>query len=176
LIEKDSTFMRLSDEKYHIKYGPCILITGKGVPDLPTRLLLKKINTELSIPILGLVDFDPYGLEILLVYSCGSKHLEYDKENLSTREIKWLGLHAEDISENGLSPEILIPLTPGDRHKAELMLTRPSLKRDHPEWARQLELMLERGFKAEIQSLASVSLAHLTQEYLPKKIASCKWL
>jgi len=176
LIEKDSTFMRLSDEKYHLKYGPCILITGKGIPDIPTRLLVKKIHTELGLPILGLVDFDPYGVEILLVYSCGSKHLEYDKENLATHGIKWLGLHAEDVQSKDISPQTLIPLTPHDRHKAELMLARPTLTKEHKLWAKQLEAMLEMGVKAEIQSLASISLAHLATEYLPTKIMNRKWI
>jgi hypothetical protein len=34
----------------------------------PARLFLKKLKTTLKIPVLALVDSDPYGLKILSVY------------------------------------------------------------------------------------------------------------
>jgi meiotic recombination protein SPO11 len=47
------------------------LITAKGQPDVATRLFVKKLS-DLDIPILALVDADPYGLEIMSVYTTGS--------------------------------------------------------------------------------------------------------
>ncbi len=38
-----------------------MVITAKGQPDVATRLFLKKLKTKLQIPVLGLVDSDPYG-------------------------------------------------------------------------------------------------------------------
>ena len=49
----------------------CILITAKGQPDVATRLFVKKLS-DFDIPILALVDADPYGLEIMSVYTTGS--------------------------------------------------------------------------------------------------------
>lgn len=49
----------------------CIIATGKGYPDFATRLLVKEIQA-LGIPILGLFDSDPHGLEILTSYAVGS--------------------------------------------------------------------------------------------------------
>ena len=60
LIEKEAAYMRLAEDRFYNKY-PCIVITAKGQPDVATRLFLKKIKTELDIPVLGLVDSDPYG-------------------------------------------------------------------------------------------------------------------
>jgi hypothetical protein len=37
-------------------------------PDVATRLFLRKLKTSLQIPVLALVDSDPYGLKILSVY------------------------------------------------------------------------------------------------------------
>lgn len=37
-------------------------------PDLSTRLFVKMLKDTLKIPILALVDSDPYGLKILSVY------------------------------------------------------------------------------------------------------------
>jgi meiotic recombination protein SPO11 len=43
---------------------------------------------ELKLPVLALVDSDPYGLKILSVYRCRSKNMSYDSENLTTPDIK----------------------------------------------------------------------------------------
>lgn len=78
LIEKDAAFMRLSEDRFYNTY-PCIIVTAKGQPDVATRLFLKRVKTALNIPILGLVDSDPYGLKILSVYMSGSKNMSYDR-------------------------------------------------------------------------------------------------
>jgi hypothetical protein len=41
-----------------------------------------------QIPVLALVDSDPYGLKILSVYMQGSKNMAYDSGSLSTPDIK----------------------------------------------------------------------------------------
>ena len=38
-------------------------------------MFLSRITNELKIPVLGLVDSDPYGLKILSVYMSGSKNM-----------------------------------------------------------------------------------------------------
>lgn len=68
LVEKEAAFMRIAEDRFYNKY-PCIVITAKGQPDVATRLFLKKLKTELKLPVLGLVDSDPYG-ETRLVYMC----------------------------------------------------------------------------------------------------------
>ena len=44
-------------------------------PALAPRLFLRKLRMELKIPVLALVDSDPYGLKILAVYMKGAAHL-----------------------------------------------------------------------------------------------------
>jgi meiotic recombination protein SPO11 len=61
LVEKEAAFMRIAEDRFYNKY-PCIVITAKGQPDVATRLFLKKLKTTLGIPVLGLVDSDPYGM------------------------------------------------------------------------------------------------------------------
>ena len=60
LVEKEAAFMRIAEDRFYNRY-PCIVITAKGQPDVATRLFLKKLKTELGLPVLGLVDSDPYG-------------------------------------------------------------------------------------------------------------------
>ena len=42
MVEKDATFQRLLDDGVCSAIGPCVLITGKGVPDLNTRQLVRR--------------------------------------------------------------------------------------------------------------------------------------
>ncbi|PON98741.1 Spo11/DNA topoisomerase VI subunit A [Trema orientale] len=55
LVEKDTVFMSLLDHKFYEKV-PCIIITGKRMPDVSTRSFLRRLKVELCLPILGLVD------------------------------------------------------------------------------------------------------------------------
>ena len=91
LVEKEAVYLRLAEDRFYNKY-PCIVITGKGQPDVATRLFLRKIRDELKIPVLAMVDSDPYGLKILSVYCSGSKQMSYDSNHLTTTDIKWLGV------------------------------------------------------------------------------------
>ena len=67
LVEKDAAFMRLAEDRFYHDY-PCIIITAKGQPDVATRLFLRLLKDRLKLPVLALVDADPYGLKILSVY------------------------------------------------------------------------------------------------------------
>jgi len=71
VVEKDAAFMRLAEDRFYNSY-PCIIITGKGQPDVATRLFLKRVSESLNIPVLGLVDADPSGLKIISVYMQGA--------------------------------------------------------------------------------------------------------
>jgi meiotic recombination protein SPO11 len=72
VVEKDATFQRLLDENFSSVLGPCVIITGKGVPDLNTRQLVHRLWCELAVPVFALVDADPWGVEIMLTYRFGS--------------------------------------------------------------------------------------------------------
>ena len=43
LIEKDAAFMRLAEDRFYNTY-PCVIMTGKGQPDVATRLFLNKVR------------------------------------------------------------------------------------------------------------------------------------
>ena len=86
------------EDRFYQKY-PCIVITAKGQPDVASRMFLSRIAKELQIPVLALVDSDPYGLKILSVYMSGSKNMSYDSASLTTPDIKWLGLRPSDLNK-----------------------------------------------------------------------------
>ncbi|XP_058211305.1 meiotic recombination protein SPO11-1 isoform X4 [Rhododendron vialii] len=71
VVEKESVFQRLANDQFCNK-NRCIVITGRGYPDVPTRRFLRLLMEKLSLPAYCLVDCDPYGFDILTTYRFGS--------------------------------------------------------------------------------------------------------
>ncbi|XP_071836638.1 meiotic recombination protein SPO11-like isoform X2 [Apostichopus japonicus] len=175
VVEKDATFQKLLDEKITAKLHPCILVTGKGYPDVHTRLMVKRLWDSLHIPILGLMDADPHGLDILCVYKFGSKAMSHDSPNLTVPAIKWLGVLPSDVKRLRVPEEVLLPLEKSDLNKAKDMLNRPYWQ-SVPLWMKEMQIILETGKKAEIQCLTAVAEDFLTDVYLPSKIKCGGWI
>ena len=174
VVEKDAALIRLAEAKYWNKL-PCIIITGKGSADIATRAFLRKLVKELKIPAFALVDSDPYGHYIFSVYLRGSKKLSYESPFLATPEIKLLGVLSKDLDEFKIPKEVRLPMTKADIERTEQLLKEPFVQRNK-KWVRDLELMLERKEKAEIQALASHGFKYLTEQYLPVKIETGDWI
>lgn len=174
LVEKDAAFMRLAEDRFYNKYA-CIIITAKGQPDVATRLFLKKLKTTLKVPILGLVDSDPYGLKILSVYMSGSKNMSYDSANLTTPDIKWLGIRPSDLDKYRIPEQCRLKMTEHDIKTGKELLEEDFISKNEA-WHKELELMVKNKEKAEIQALSNFGFQYLTQEYLPRKLAQGDWL
>jgi meiotic recombination protein SPO11 len=174
LVEKDAAFMRLSEDRFYNTY-PCIMITGKGQPDVATRMLLRRMADELQIPVLGLVDSDPYGLKILSVYMSGSKNMSYDSANLTTPGIKWLGVRPSDLERYSIPQQCRLPMTDSDIKTGKELLQEDFIKKN-PEWVAELEMMIKSKEKAEIQALSSFGFQYLTETYLPEKLRDGGWI
>ncbi|CAG8435569.1 8469_t:CDS:10 [Funneliformis caledonium] len=166
-----ATFRYLLSSRMYKQLGPCILITGKGYPDIATRQLVKKLGdlrrpyeTYPFLQILGFFDNDPYGIEILCVYKFGSSAKSFDNENLATPSIKWLGLRYSDRKK--IPRSSLIRITTADRKKAYHLLQRDYLQ---VKWRVEICRMLYIGYKAEIQSLCDEENGNLLK-YLKSKM------
>jgi meiotic recombination protein SPO11 len=174
LVEKEAAYMRMAEDRFYHKY-PCIIITAKGQPDVATRIFLSRITAELKIPVLGLVDSDPYGLKILSVYMSGSKNMSYDSASLTTPDIKWLGLRPSDLNKFDLPEQCRLDMTEQDI-KTGKELMREEFIMKNPEWMKELEIMVKTKKKAEIQALSSFGFQYITEEYLPRKIREGDWI
>ncbi|KDD73630.1 hypothetical protein H632_c1983p0, partial [Helicosporidium sp. ATCC 50920] len=139
LVEKDAAFMRLAEDRFYNTY-PCIILTAKGQPDVATRLFLRKLKQTLKIPVLALVDSDPYGLKILSVYMKGSMNMSYDSSNLTTPDIKWLGVRPSDLDRFNIPSQCRLPMTDEDLKTGRKLLEEDFIKA-HPEWVAELEIM-----------------------------------
>jgi len=174
LIEKDAAFMRLAEDRFYNTY-PCVIISGKGQPDVATRLFLNKVRGSLNIPILGLFDADPYGLKILSVYMKGSKNMSYDAINLTTPDIKWLGVRPSDLDKYHIPPQCRLEMSEHDIKTGKELLQEEFIT-SNPAWHKELELMVKTKVKAEIQALSSFGFQYLTQQYLPQKLREGDWI
>ncbi|KAI4341801.1 hypothetical protein MLD38_026481 [Melastoma candidum] len=174
LVEKDAAYIRLAEDRFYNRF-PCIIVTAKGQPDVATRLFLRKMKMELKLPVLALVDSDPYGLKILSVYGCGSKNMSYDSANLTTPDIKWLGIRPSDLDKYGIPEQCRLPMTEQDIKTGKDLLEEDFVKKN-PGWVEELTLMVKTKQKAEIQALSSFGFQYLSEVYLPLKLQQQDWL
>ncbi|XP_069660667.1 meiotic recombination protein SPO11 [Haliaeetus albicilla] len=175
IVEKDATFQRLLDDDFCNKLSPCIMITGRGVPDLNTRLLVRKLWDSFQIPIFTLMDADPHGVEIMCIYKYGSVSMSFEAHHLTVPSIKWLGLLPSDLERLNIRKDVLIPFTKQDQNKLASIQKRPYIA-CQPMWKKELEIMAASKLKAEIQVLTSLSSDYLSRVYLPNKLQFGGWL
>lgn len=175
VVEKDATFQRLLDDNLCSKLAPCIMITGKGVPDVNSRLMVRKLWDTLHIPIFALVDADPYGIEIMCIYKYGSRAMSFEARSLTVPSVMWLGLLPSDLRRLRVPEDALIPLTQKDETKLKTLLKRPYFQ-NQPDWQKEIALMQETKVKAEIQALSAIAPDFLSSVYLPNKLRYGGWL
>ncbi|XP_075757263.1 meiotic recombination protein SPO11 isoform X2 [Pelodiscus sinensis] len=193
IVEKDATFQRLLDDDFCNKLSPCIMITGKGVPDLNTRLLVRKLWDTCHIPIFTLMDADPHdhpsklcnfsyvnnGAEINVLRSTYCPvfitSMSFEAHHLTVPAIRWLGLLPSDIERLNIPKDALIPLTKRDQNKLASMQKRPYMA-CQPMWKKEMEIMAASKMKAEIQALMSLSSDYLSRVYLPNKLQFGGWI
>ena len=174
VVEKDAAVIRLTEERWWRRY-PCIIITAKGAADIATRMFLRRITKELRLPCFTLVDSDPYGHYIHSVYMRGSKRLSYETPFLATPNIHLLGVLARDLDEYKVPQKCRLAMDAQDIKRAKEMLEEEFIKNNKP-WKEDLELMLARKEKAEIQALSQHGFKYLTDEYLPTKLSTGDWI
>ncbi|XP_014284520.1 meiotic recombination protein SPO11 [Halyomorpha halys] len=168
VVEKDAAFQKLLEEGFLIHHGPCIMVTGKGYPDLCTRLLVKFIWEQLKLPIYALVDADVYGVDIMCVYRFGSLKQSHIGERLAVPALKWLGVHPSDITELNINSA---PLSDSDKRRCQHLMSRPYFSEDSV-IRKELKILLEIGRKSEIEDVAKITNGYLTDVYIPMKLSS----
>ncbi len=174
VIEKNAAMMRLSEAKFWRKY-PCILLTAQGVGNVATRMFLKRLNKELTLPTFTLVDSDPYGHYIHSVYLRGSKRLSYESPFLATPNIKLLGVLTRDLDKYKIPKGARIPMNKQDEKRTKDLLNEEFVKTNKA-WETDLKLALKKKEKAEIQAFASHGFKFLTDKYLPEKLSTGDWI
>lgn len=170
VVEKDTIFQRLCQEDFHQSYSPCILVTAKGYPDYPTRLMLHKLVSTLKIPLFALVDCDPHGLEIYLTYKYGSStHFDVNVENVDLTSIRWIGAFPSEIESLHIEQSHLLTLSSREKSKISSLLGRSCVKED-TFLEHQLRKMLTLGFKVELEAICTKGENFITASYFRAKL------
>ncbi|XP_061937950.1 meiotic recombination protein W68 isoform X2 [Apis cerana] len=161
IVEKDAVFQKLLEDDCTSSLN-CILVTGKGYPDVATRMLVKLLSEKLELPVYIIVDADPFGVDIMCVYRFGSAALSRERESLVCSNVRWLGIHPSELLALGVNTA---PLTEFDLSKLAALEARPYVTGT---FLRELGVMRKLG-KAEIENVSS-SRKFLVSTYLPCKI------
>ena len=168
-IEKGGLFTRFVEEKVHEKFKAIIVDTAGQAPR-STRYLLKRLNTELGLPVVILADGDVYGEHIAMVIKSGSANAAHLRE-LTVPDAKWLGVWATDIEKYKLPT---IPMTESDIKRIYELQRDPRYQEGN--WKKQLEVFLKLKRKAELEAFSKYGLTNITDKYLPEKLELAKSL
>jgi DNA topoisomerase-6 subunit A len=163
-IECGGMMDRLAENGFDEKHG-ALLVHLKGQPARSTRRFVKRLNEELNLPIVVFTDGDPWSFRIYASVAYGAIKTAHLSSYLATPSAQFLGVSASDIVNYDLPSD---HLNDKDIRALNAELTDPRFNDDF--WKNEIQLMLEKGKKAEQQSLAKYGLNYVTDKYLPEKL------
>lgn len=173
LVEKDAVWRRLNEDKFWKKHK-AILLHGQGMASRGVRRLLYRMVQELKLPLYVLVDNDPWGFYIYSVVKQGSINLAYESVRMAVPAARFVGLSSYDAEKYDLPDNVTIRLDDTDERRAKQMLAYPWFQRK--EWQREVQHMLKRGVKLELEALSAKGISYISEEYLPRKLRQKDYL
>lgn len=173
-VEKGTVWNRFNEDRFWEKNN-CILTHGAGQPPRGCRRLLQRLNQELKLPIICVLDCDPWGHYIYSVIKQGSISLAFESTRLAIPEAKFLGIRAKDYKSCDLDDAVRIDLTDNDIKRANEIAAYPWFEGKKP-WQREIQAMLDNGFKMEVESLITKDISYVTETYVPERLTAQDWL
>ncbi|MBM4099335.1 MAG: DNA topoisomerase IV subunit A [Planctomycetes bacterium] len=173
-VEKGTVWNRFNEDRFWEKNN-CILTHGAGQPPRGCRRLLQRLNQELGLPIICVLDNDPWGHYIYSVIKQGSISLAFESSRLAIPEAKFLGIRAKDFKECGLDDAVKIDLTENDVKRAKEIAAYPWFAQ-HRGWQREIDALLSNGFKMEVESLITKDISYVSETYVPERLKRKDWL
>ena len=157
VVEKEGTFQHLLNARFFEAY-PCILVTGRGYPDVATRALVWSLHKELDLPVVGICDYNPYGIQVLGAYFSTSNIVGIDGGKRYSVPIRWLGLWPSHITpiEPFLPVHVFQSLTDSDMSVLDTLIDGKDYLMD--EDCSAIIDMKTRGYKLELETLHRLSL------------------
>jgi DNA topoisomerase-6 subunit A len=172
VVEKNAVGERLNEDKFWKKQN-CIIVTAQGQPSRGIRRLIKRLHTELKLPIHVFTDADAYGYYIYSVIKQGSINLAHESKSLACPDADFVGLTISDIEKYGLK-EYTIKAKEIDLKRTKELLEYRWFKAK--EWQEELKLMIRKGYKAEQEALSGKGIKFVSETYLPDKIKKKEFL
>ncbi len=166
-IEKGGLFTRFIEENVHKRFNAILVLTAGQAPRA-TRQFIKRLNSELKLPVYIFTDGDPWGMHIATVIISGSANAAHLRE-LTTPDAKWGGVWATDIINYKLPTD---PLEEVDIKRLHELQRDPRYK--DPLWQREIKTFLRIKKKCELESFSRYGLAYVVNEYLPRRLSELK--
>jgi len=163
-IETGGMRDRLVENGFDEEYN-AIIVHLKGQPARSTRRLLRRLNTELGLPVVVFTDGDPWSYRIYASVAYGSIKSAHLSEYLATPSAMFVGIRPSDILKYKLPAD---KLSDEDIRALNSILTDPRFNTEF--WHREVKLQLELGKKSEQQALAKYGLNFVTDVYLPERL------
>jgi DNA topoisomerase-6 subunit A len=173
-VEKDTVWQRFNEDRFWEKHN-CILTEGSGQPTRGVRRMLHRLHKEHGLPVVCLLDCDPWGHYIYSVIKQGSISLAFESERLAIPKARFLGIRAKDYEECELSDDVQIELNDRDIARAKQIMEYPWFA-DDKAWQREIKKMLSNGFKMEVEGLITKDISYVTEEYVPERLRNEDWL
>ncbi len=164
-LETGGMFDRLVENGFD-EGSRCVLVHLKGQPARSTRRMLKRMNTELKLPIYVFTDGDPWSFRIYGSIAYGAIKTAHISDYLAVPTAEFIGVTASDILNYDLPTDKL-----NDKDIAALNAELRDPRFTSEFWKSEIETMLQIGKKAEQQALAKYGLDYVTKTYLPEKIS-----
>lgn len=173
-VEKDTVWSRFNEDRFWETHN-CILTEGSGQPPRGVRRMLHRLNSELGLPIICLLDCDPWGHYIYSVIKQGSINLAYESGRMAIPDARFMGIRADDYARCELSDDVKIELDDRDRKRAKEIAEYPWFA-DRKPWQKEIKRMLTNGFKMEVESLITKDISYVTETYVPERLAAQDWI
>ncbi len=167
LIEKGAVWRRFNEDRFWKKHN-CLIIHGGGQPPRGVRRLLWRLHNEQQLPVFVLVDNDPWGYYIYSVIKQGSINLAFESARMAIPDARFVGMSSYDADAFGLPAEVTIRVTEQDIRRAKEIRDYPWFAKKP--WQREINHMLQKGVKLELEALSSKDFSFITDTYLPKKL------
>lgn len=173
-VEKDTVWQRFNEDRFWETHN-CILTEGSGQPTRGVRRMLHRLHKEHGLPVICLLDCDPWGHYIYSVIKQGSISLAFESERLAIPEAKFLGIRSKDYEACKLSDDVQIELNDRDKSRAKQIAEYPWFT-EKKLWQREIKKMLSNGFKMEVESLITKDISYVTDTYVPERLKAEDWL
>ncbi|GJM24487.1 MAG: DNA topoisomerase VI subunit A [Phycisphaerae bacterium] len=174
-VEKDTVWRRFVEDRFWEKHR-CILTHGGGQPSRGVRRMLYRMHDELKLPVVCLLDNDPWGYYIYSVIKQGSINLAFESSRMAVPDARFIGVSSYDYERFDLTDDVKIELDANDVKRAKQILNYPWFAGKKP-WQREIKQMIKNGFKMEVEALCSKELTFVTEEYTPQRLKQTKsWL
>jgi meiotic recombination protein SPO11 len=170
VVEKFTVFHNIAQSQF-MKQTPCILITGRGFPDIGTRVMLKLLSDTLQIPVYGLCDFNPHGISIMLTYAVGSVTTT-ESYHWICPSLRVIGLSYHDIERHSFTESDFNPWTKADDQCLTSLLTSKRLlaSSEFSYLVQELWYMNQLKKKVDLEALLKWGPEYLSNIWLSSKV------